>query len=77
MYNILIKKSIARLIDLLNETKMRFRDDIQVVSDKTKVLLTAMLEKDPELRISWEQLFTIKISKEGTYKDIPTVPKTE
>lgn len=36
---------------------MRFRDDINVVSDKAKDLIKRLLQPDPDKRIAWEDFF--------------------
>ncbi|KAL4456272.1 hypothetical protein ABPG74_014233 [Tetrahymena malaccensis] len=62
-------KSIVRLISLLNDGQLVIRKDIQNISPQTEALLMAMLVKDPEQRISWEQLFQIQINSDGEYVD--------
>ncbi|EDK31682.2 Serine/Threonine kinase domain protein (macronuclear) [Tetrahymena thermophila SB210] len=63
------EKSIVRLISLLNDGQLVIRKDIQNISPQTEALLMAMLVKDPEQRISWDQLFQIQINSDGEYVD--------
>ncbi|KAL4504365.1 hypothetical protein ABPG72_009811 [Tetrahymena utriculariae] len=63
------EKSIVRLISLLNDGQLVIRKDIQNISPQTEALLMAMLVKDPEQRISWDQLFLIQINSDGEYVD--------
>jgi len=51
------EKSIAKLIALHEQSELVIRRDINAISGTMEELLKRVLAKDPEERISWEQLF--------------------
>jgi serine/threonine protein kinase len=54
--------SIANLIEVLNSKELQFPGQ---VSTFMKTMISRMLTKDPIRRISWMELFQIKISSTG------------
>lgn len=59
------EKTIAKLICLLDEAQIKIRRDVNNISFQTEQLLRFMLVKDPQYRVSWEQLFMLQISESG------------
>jgi serine/threonine protein kinase len=51
------EKTIARLINLLDESHIKIDRKVNNISVETENLLHRMLEKNYEKRISWDELF--------------------
>jgi serine/threonine protein kinase len=64
--------SIANLIEVLNSKDLQFPGPI---SPFLKNLITKMLTKDPIRRISWMELFQIKINNQGEIESEKIIQK--
>ncbi len=64
--------SIANLIEVLNSKELHFPGPI---SPFLKNLIARMLTKDPIRRISWMELFQIKINAQGEIENDRITPK--
>jgi serine/threonine-protein kinase ULK/ATG1 len=64
--------SIANLIEVLNSKELQFPGPI---SPFLKNVITRMLTKDPIRRISWMELFQIKINNQGEIENEKIIPK--
>ena len=62
--------SIAQLINTIDTKSIEMPEETKV-SDKTKKLIKKMLTKDYFRRISWVELFSYKIDKNGQYVEEP------
>lgn len=51
------EKTIARLINLLDESSIKIDRSVNNISVETENLLYRLLEKNYEKRISWDELF--------------------
>jgi serine/threonine protein kinase len=64
--------SIANLIEVLNSKELNFPGP---VSPFLKNLITRMLTKDPIRRISWMEIFQIRINAQGEIENDKITPK--
>ena len=62
--------SIAQLINTIDTKSIELPEE-RKVSEKTKKLIKKMLTKDYFRRISWVELFSYKIDKNGQYIEEP------
>ena len=63
------------LIAQINSCDLAFPKGERPVSERTQALLRKMLTKDYIRRISWIELFSVRIDEEGQYAvDSPTSP---
>ena len=68
--------SIASLISTLSQTEFTMPLEKNQVSEKTQSILKKILTKDYFRRISWIELFSIKIDEEGNFVEGDPTPKT-
>lgn len=68
--------SIASLISTVSNTEFSMPLEKHQVSEKTQTLLKKILTKDYFRRISWIELFAIKIDQEGNFIETDPAPNT-
>lgn len=62
------ESSIARLINLLDESQLSFNKEINGISPVLEDLIRRMLTKDQFRRITWDEIFSYRIGPEGIAK---------
>lgn len=62
------ERSIAKLIMLLENAEVKINRKYNNISSISEELIRKMLIKNPEQRISWEELFEYVIEEDGTLR---------